>query len=82
MSIRSKSYREVHRNFLLKIIQKQKEDIDTYPVSLFNKNLEKDLKEAGFFDKYKKIIWWREEIDPITFNCIYLPINDAEWQMD
>ena len=48
MSIRCKSYREVSRNFLLKIIQKQK-DIDTYPVSLFNKNLEKDLKRSRFF---------------------------------
>ena len=82
MSIRCKSSREVSRDFLLRIIQKQKEDIDTYPVSLFNKNIEKDLRKAGFFDQYKKIIWWRQEIDPITFNCIYAPIKDAKWEMD
>ena len=49
MSIRVKNYREVSRSFLLKVIEKQKENIETYPVSLFNKNLEDDLKKDWFF---------------------------------
>ena len=59
MSIRVKNYREVSRSFLLKVIEKQKENIETYPVSLFNKNLEDDLKKTGFFDQHKKVLWWR-----------------------
>ena len=77
MSIRVKNYREVSRSFLLKVIEKQKENIETYPVSLFNKNLEDDLKRTGFFDKYKKVLWWRQEICPRTFRCVYAPIHDA-----
>ena len=52
MSIRVKNYREVSRSFLLRVIEKQKENIETYPVSLFNKNLEDDLKKTGFFDEH------------------------------
>ena len=64
MSITVKNYTEVSRSFLLKVIEKQKEKIETYPVSLFNKNLEDDLKKTGFFDEYKKVLWWRQEICP------------------
>ena len=64
MSITVKNYTEVSRSFLLKVIEKQKENIETYPVSLFNKNLEDDLKKTGFFDEYKKVLWWRQEICP------------------
>ena len=77
MSIRVKNYREVSRSFLLRVIEKQKENIETYPVSLFNKNLEDDLKKTGFFDEHKKVLWWRQEICPRTFRPLYAPINDA-----
>ena len=76
MSIRVKNYREVSRRFLLKVIEKQKENIETYPVSLFNKNLEADLKKTGFFDQHKKVLWWRQEICPTTFRCVYTPIRE------
>ena len=77
MSIQFKEYREVSRKFLLRVLEKQKEDNDTFPVSLFSKNLEAELRESGFFDKYKKTLWWRQEVYPITFRPLYTPINDA-----
>ena len=76
MSIRVKNYREVSRNYLLKVIEKQKENVETYPVSFFDKNLEGDLKKTGFFDEYKKVLWWRQEICPRTFRCVYTPIHE------
>ena len=76
MSITVKNFREVSRSFLLKVIEKQKENIETYPVSLFNKNLEDDLKKTGFFDEYKKVLWWRQEICPKPFRCVYTPIHE------
>ena len=77
MSIQFKEYREVSRKFLLRVLEKQKEDNDIYPVSLFSKNLEDELRKSGFFDKYKKTLWWRQEVCPITFRPLYAPINDA-----
>ena len=77
MSLSIKRYRCVHRNFLIKIIEKQREDIETYPVTLFNKNLEQDLINAGFFDKYNDIVWWVQDIDPITFRNSFRPDLDA-----
>ena len=77
MSIQIKQYREVSRNFLLKVLEKQKKEVDTYPVSLFSNNLEDELKKAGFFDKYKKTHWWRQEVCPLTFQPIYTPIEDG-----
>ena len=77
ISISVKQYREVSRSYLLKVIEKQKEDVETYPISLFNKNLADDLKESGFFDKYKKVLWWRQEVCPKTFRCVYTPIRDG-----
>ena len=49
MSITVKNCREVSSSYLLKVIEKRKENIDTYPISLFDKNLEDDLKKSGFF---------------------------------
>ena len=54
MSIRVKNYREVSRSYLLKVIEKQKENVETYPVSLFNKNLEDDLKKLVFLTNIRK----------------------------
>ena len=48
MSIQFKEYREVSRKFLLRVLEKQKEDNDIYPVSLFSKNLEDELRKSGF----------------------------------
>ena len=77
MSITVKNYREVSRNYLLKVIEKRKENVETYPISLFDKYLADDLKESGFFDKYKKVIWWRQEVCLKTFRCVYTPIHDG-----
>ena len=77
MSIQFREYREVSRNFLLRVLQKQKEDVSNYPVSLFSNNLENELKEAGFFDKYKQTRWWRQEVCPITLRPLYTPIEDG-----
>ena len=75
MSIGGRNYREVSRSYLLKVIEKQKENIEIYPVSFFDKNLEDDLKMTVFFDEYKKVLWWRQEICPRTFRCVYTPIH-------
>ena len=76
MSIRVKNYREVSRSYLLKVIEKQKENVETYPMSFFDKNLEDDLKKTGFFAQHKKVLWWRQEICPRTFRCLYTPIRE------
>ena len=73
----TKRYRCVHRSFLVKIVQRQREGCDTYPVTLFNKNLEEDLIKAGFFDKYCDHIWWVQEVDPVTFRNTYRPDFDV-----
>ena len=73
----TKRYRCVHRSFLVKIIQRQREGCQTYPVTLFNKNLEEDLINVGFFDKYCDHIWWVQDIDPITFRNRYRPDFDV-----
>ena len=69
-------YREVSRNHLLKVIKQQKEQINDYPTSNYNKNLEKELTEIGFFDKYNKVNWWRLETCRKSLKTIYTPIID------
>ena len=44
MSVSVRNYREVSRSYLLKVIEKQKQNITSYPVSLFNNKLADDLK--------------------------------------
>ena len=44
MSVSVKNYREVSRSYLLKVIEKQKQDVTSYPISLFNKDLTDDLE--------------------------------------
>ena len=78
MSVSVKNYREVSRNYLLRVIEKQKQNITSYPVSLFNNKLADDLKESGFFDEHKKFIWWRQEICPKPFRCVYAPIHEYD----
>ena len=78
MSVSVRNYREVSRSYLLKVIEKQKQNITSYPVSLFNNKLADDLKESGFNDKYKKVTWWRQEICPKTFSCVYTPIHEYD----
>ena len=67
-------YREVSRNYLLKVIKQQKEQAQHYPISNYNKNLEKELAETGFFDKYNKVKWWRLETCQNSLKTIYTPI--------
>ena len=78
MSVSVKNYREVSRNYLLKVIEKQKLGVTTYPVSLFDNKLADGLKKSGFFDEYKKVIWWRQEICPKTFHCVYTPAPEYD----
>ena len=67
-------YREISRNHLLKVIQQQKEQINNYPTSNYNKNLEQELTKIGFFDKYTKVNWWRLETCRNSLRTIYSPI--------
>ena len=67
-------YREVSRNHLLKVIKQQKEQVNDYPTSNFNKNLEEELTKIGFFDKYTKVKWWRPETCRNSLKTIYTPI--------
>ena len=77
MSLSMRNYRELSRDYLLKILGKEKQNIETYPISAFNNSIREDLEKAGFFNKHKKAVWWRLEIYP---NCkhIYSPIYDAD----
>ena len=74
MSVSARNYREVSRGYLPKVIKKQKQNIKSYPISLFNENLADDLKKSGFFDENKKVRWWRQNICLKTFRCVSFPI--------
>ena len=39
MSVSVKNYREVSRNYLLRVIEKQKQGVTSYPISLFDNKL-------------------------------------------
>ena len=78
MSVVVKNYREVHRNFLLKVIEKQKQGVTSYPVSVFDNKLADDLDRSGFFTEHKKVLWRRQDICPKTFRCIYSPSREYE----
>ena len=78
MSLTIRNYREVTRNYLLKLLQKHEYESKNGPISVYEKNLAQDLDKVGFFSHNKKIIWWRQEIDPKTFKCFYTPILDNE----
>ena len=79
MSAAVRNYREVHRIYLLRVIEKQKQGITSYPVSVFDNKLADDLEKSGFFTEHKKALWWRQEICPKTFCCIYSPIHEHEY---
>ena len=79
MSVSVENYREVSRSYLLKVIEKQKQNVTSYPVSLFNENLADDLKKAGFFDEHKKVLWWRQNICSKTFHCLHEPIHEYDY---
>ena len=72
--IKVRYYREVSRNYLLKIISEHKKQASDYPISNYSKNLEKDLIESGFFNKYNKVKWWRQETCQKSLKTIYTPI--------
>ena len=78
MSVSIRNYRKVSRDYLLKIIEKQKHGSTSYPISLYEKNLEQELEKVGFFSKNKKVVGWRQEICPKTFKCVYSPIHEYE----
>ena len=80
MSVSVKNYREVSRSYLLKVIEKQKQGVTSYPVSIFDNRLAEDLEKSGFFTDHKKVLWWRQEICPKTFRCVYSPIREYEDQ--
>ena len=72
--VKVRYYREVSRNYLLKIINEQKKQASDYPISNYSKDLEKDLTESGFFNEYKKVKWWRQETCQKSLKPIYSPI--------
>ena len=78
MSVSVKNYREVSRSYLLRVIEKQKKGVTTYPISLFDNKLADDLEKCRFFNEQKKVIWWRQEICPKTFRCAYTPIREYD----
>ena len=78
MSLTIRNYRERTRNFLLKLLEKQKDVDKNYPVSVYEKNLAQELEKVGFFSHNKRVIWWRQEVDPKTFKCFYSPILENE----
>ena len=57
MSVSVKNYREVSRSYLLKVIEKQKKGVASYPISIFDNKLADDLDKCGFFNEHKKVIW-------------------------
>ena len=73
-NVKVRYYREVSRNHLLKVINEQRKQADDYLISNYSKNLEKELAESGFFDKYNKVKWWRLEICQKSLKTIYTPI--------
>ena len=44
MSVPVKNYREVSRSYLLRVIEKQKQGVTSYPISLFDDKLADDIK--------------------------------------
>ena len=78
MSVSVKNYREVSRNYLIKVIEKQKQGVTSYPISLFNNKLADDLEKCRFVNEHKKVIWQRQEICPKTFCCVYTPIHEYD----
>ena len=75
MSVLVRKYKEMSRSYLLKILEKEKQNILTHPIIAFGNSISEDLKKSGFFDKYKDAVWWRQEIC-LNYNCIYHPIYD------
>ena len=73
-NVKVRYYREVSRNYLLKIIKEQKKQAGDYPISNYSKSLEKELSESGFFDKCSKVKWWRQETCQKSLKTIYTPI--------
>ena len=57
MSVSMRNYREMSRDYLLKNLEKEKQNIETYPISAFNSGIREDLEKAGFFNKHKKAVW-------------------------
>ena len=78
MSLTIRTYRECTRNYLLKLLEKQKDVDKNYPISVYEKNLVQELEKVGFFSHHKKVIWWRQEVDPKTFKCFYSPTLENE----
>ena len=78
MSVSVKNYREVSRSYLLRVIEKQKQGVTSYPISLFNNKLADDLEKCRFFNEHKEIIWWRQEICPKIFRCVCTPIHEYD----
>ena len=56
MSVSVKNYREVSRSYLLRVIEKQKQGVTSYPISLFdNKLADDDLKSVDFLMNTKRL---------------------------
>ena len=71
-----KNYREVSRSYLLRVIEKQKQGVARYPISLFDNKLADDLEKCGFFNEHKKVIWRRQEICPKTLVAYTLQLKN------
>ena len=77
MDVSMRNYREMSRDYLLRILEKEKQNKETYPISTFSSSIRENLEKAGFFKEHKRAIWWRLDIYP---NCkhVYSPIYDAD----
>ena len=75
-----KNYKLLHRSFLTDLIQRQRENCMEYPSIAFEEDLESKLIKAGFFDKFSKNIWWRQEFDHFHRKNTYRPENNVDYE--
>ena len=79
MSVKTRSYKEASREYLLEILEKEKKleyhKIKECGCCYYEKILYHQLKEKGFFSYNKTINWWRLEVDK-DFDTLYTPIKD------
>ena len=74
MSINIRNYKQVTREYLLKILEKKKPCTEECKCC-YEKFLYQKLKENGFFSHNKSINWWQIELDS-NYEFIYSPIKD------
>ena len=75
-----KNYKLLHRSVLTDLIQKKRENCMEYSSLIFEEDLESELIKAGFFDKFSKNIWWRQEFDHFNRKNTYRPDNNVDYE--